>query len=189
MLSSLAVAVPESVQLGPYVVSFDMNTDMQHQLSAMEPVQTGSATIYGLQIFTDNATRANLIISEYQSPIDSTLAVYKQISAMGIALNGYNLTGVDDKIIDGKEGFLLSSVPLSYNTMAPAGSNLFEAVYWLDSKSCECGPVSVGTTSVDTTSSYPQDVTENLIGSLHIAKGESMAQSGQVQSGQILPPA
>jgi hypothetical protein len=189
MLSSLAVSMPESSQLGPYVVTFDMNTDMPHQLITMEPVQAPSATIYGLQIFTDNNTRASLVISEYKNPIDSTLAVYKQISATNLRYIGYNITSADDKMIDGKDGFLISSMSFPENTMVPAGSTLFEAVYWLDSKGCECGPVSVGTTNVDLTSSYPQDVTMNLVGSLHVAKGESMAQGAQsAQGGQILPP-
>jgi len=61
---------------------------------------------------------------------------------------------------------------------------LYNALFWLDSQGCECGPVSVGTTSVEVTSSYPEEVTESLLSSLHVAEGEAAPAS----SGQVLPP-
>ena len=112
MLSTLAVAVPESSQLGPFVVSFDMNTNLQHQLRVLPPFQTPTATIYGMQIFTDNNTKAVLTVNQYTSPIDSTLGLYKQLSAMDVALNLFNTTNVVDRTIDGMDGYLLTSVPI-----------------------------------------------------------------------------
>jgi hypothetical protein len=48
----------------------------------------------------------------------------------------------------------------------------------------------VGTTSVDITSSYPQDVTENLLNSLHVVKGQATAAAPAAASGsQDMPPA
>jgi hypothetical protein len=190
MLSTLAVAVPESSQLGPYVVTFDMNTNSQHQLIVGEPMQTATATVYGMQIFTDNTTKAVLVVSQYTNPTDSTLGLYKQLSAMDIALNLFNVTNVADRTIDGKEGYLLSSEPIPQNARVPAGTKLFRASYWLDSTKCPCGPVSVGTTSVDITSSYPQDVTENLLNSLSVVKGQATAAPAAAASGsQDMPPA
>jgi hypothetical protein len=69
--------------------------------------------------------------------------------------------------------------------MVPADLNRYEAVYWLDSVQCDCGPVSVGTTRVGITSTYPEDVTMNLINSLRIVKGEAVAAA----NAQVLPPA
>jgi len=117
--------------------------------------------------------------------------VYKQIAVMNMALNYFNTTSVDDKIIDGKEGFLISGVPFPEYTIAPPDARLFNALYWMDSQGCECGPVSVGTTNVDITSSYPQDVTESLLSSLQIVKGESAAPAQAApttQGSQVLPP-
>jgi hypothetical protein len=175
MLSTLAAAVPESSQLGPFVVSFDMNTNLQHQLRVMPAFETPTATIYGMEIFTDNNTKAVLAINQYTGPTDSTLGLYKQLSAMDVALNFFNVTNVVDRTIDGMEGYLLTSVPIAQNTRVPAGTMLYRASYWLDSTMCPCGPVSVGTTRVDIASSYPQDVTENLLNSLHVVKGEATA--------------
>jgi hypothetical protein len=198
MLSTLAVAVPESSQLGPFVVSFDMNTNLQHQLRVMPAFETPTATIYGMEIFTDNNTKAVLAINQYNGPTDSTLGLYKQLSAMDVALNFFNVTNVVDRTIDGMEGYLLTSVPIEQNTRVPAGTMLYRASYWLDSTKCPCGPVSVGTTSVDLTSSYPQDATENLLNSLHVVKGEATAAAATVPAAapaaaapmsQDMPPA
>ena len=111
---------------------------------------------------------------------------------MGMALKYFNTTSVVDKIIGGKEGFLISGVPIPENTMAPADARLFNALYWMDSQGCECGPVSVGTTSVDVISSYSEDITESLLSSLQIVKGEAAASAQPAptaQGGQVLPPA
>lgn len=160
MLSSQAFAAPETSQLGPYLVSFDLNTNMQHQLQVIAPIQTQSAMIYGIQIFTDNTTEAVLSICRYMNPTDSTLGPYKQLSAMDAALRLFDVTSVIDRTIDGNDGFLLTSVPTPEATRVPADIKLFRAIYWMDSTKCECGPLSVGKTRVDITSSYPQEVTE-----------------------------
>ena len=182
MLSTLAVAVPESSQLGPFAVSFDMNTNLQHQLRVMQPIQTPTATIYGMEIFTDNNTKAVLAVSQYTGPTDSTLGLYKQLAAMDVALNFFNVTNVVDRTVDGMDGYLLTSVPIPQNTRVPANTMLYRASYWMDSTKCPCGPVSVGTTSVDITSSYPQDTTENLLKSLHVVKGQATAAAASSRS-------
>ena len=193
MLSTLALAVPESSQLGPFVVSFDMNTNQQHQLSVGQPVQTPTATIYGMQIFTDNTTKAILTLSKYTNPTDATLGLYEQLSVRDLALIYFNVTNVVSKTIDGKEGFLITSVPVQGNTGVPADVKLFRANYWTDSTKCPCGPVSIGTTDVDITSSYPQDVTESLLSSLHVVEGQATAASAAAPTAasgsQDMPPA
>ncbi|HON35479.1 MAG TPA: hypothetical protein PLY52_04110 [Methanothrix sp.] len=185
MLSSLAMSAPESSQLGPYGITFDLNTDLGYTVTEQEPQVMESATIYLLQISTDNTTGANVIINQFNELVDATLAPQKQISIMAAAFSGYNVTSLDDIIIDGKEGYVVSAVPSSFNTMVPADLNRYEAIYWLDSAKCDCGPVSVGTTSVGITSTYPEDVTMNLINSLRIVKGEAVAAA----NAQVLPPA
>jgi hypothetical protein len=194
MLSSLALAVPESGQLGPYAVSFDMNTDSQPELRVMEPLQTPavdiygipSATNYGMQIFTNNDTTAVVTIMEYASPVDSTLGPQKQMLLLQAALNFFNVTGVEDKTIDGNDGFLLTSEPVPENTAVPADARLYRASYWMDNK--DYGPVSAGTIRVDVISSYPLEVTENLLSSLKLVKGEATAMP-PASGGMDMPPA
>jgi hypothetical protein len=185
MLSSLAISAPESSQLGPYVVNFDLNTDLQYNVTKLEPNVAESATLYILQASVDETTGASVIISEYNELLDATLVPLKQISMLTAMLNLYNVTGVDDITIDGKEGYIVSAVPNSYNQMVPADITSYEVVYWLDSEKCECGPVSVGKTSVSIMSTFPEDVTMNLINSLKIVKDKDEAAA---TSEQVIPP-
>ncbi len=171
MLSSLGLAAHETSQLGPYTASFDMNTNLKYQVQAGNPINLPVATIYSMRVATDNSTRAQITITENRNLTDSTPAMYKQLMIMDLALVGLNTTSVNDMTIDGKNGFEVTAMPISGNNVLPAGTKLFRAIYWLDSRNCECGSVSVGTTSVDITSTYPQDVTQGLLNSLHVAKG------------------
>jgi hypothetical protein len=188
MLSAIAIAVPDSQQLGPYTVSFDLNANYQAQNA--QPVETEMANAYQMRLFVDNSTYAAIGITEYAEPTDATLQVFKSLIPMSMMLQGLNVTNVEDKTIDGKEGFLVTSAPFEVNVGAP--SMVYRATYWLDSQGCECGPVSVGTTSVIITSTFPQDVTEGLLSSLRVVKGEAMApaqSAPMAQGGQVLPPA
>ena len=186
MLSAIAIAVPDSQQLGTYAVSFDLNANYQPQIG--EKIETETANAYQMRLFVDNSTYAAIGITEYAEPTDATLMVFKSMLPMSMMLQGLNVTNVEDMTIDGKEGFLVSSNPIEANVGAP--SAVYRAMYWLDSQGCECGPLSVGKTSVVITSTFPQDVTEGLLSSLQIVKGEAATQAAPTtQGGQILPPA
>ena len=186
MLSAIAIAVPDNQQLGPYAVSFDLNAN--YQVQNAEPIETETANAYQMGLFIDNSTYASIGITEYAEPTDATLIVFKSMLPMSMMLQGLNVTNVEDRTIDGKEGFLVSSTPLEANVEAP--SRVYRAMYWLDSQGCECGPVSLGKTSVVITSTYPLDVTESFLSSLQIVKGEAATEAAPTaQGGQILPPA
>jgi len=189
MLSGMAIAVQDSQQVGPYTISFDMNANYQAQIA--DPIVTETANAYQMRLFVDNSTFALIGITEYADLTDTTQQVHKNMMPMNMILReGLNATNVEDRTIDGKEGFLVTSVP--FDTAAGAPSVVYRAMYWLDSQDCECGPVSVGKTSVIITSTFPQDVTDGLLSSLQIVKGEAMASTQaapSAQGGQVLPPA
>jgi hypothetical protein len=186
MLSAIAMAAPDSQQLGPYAVSFDLNAN--YQVQTTEPVEMETANAYQMGLFVDNSTYASIGITEYAQLTDATLMVFKSMLPMSMMLQGLNVTNVEDIAIDGKEGFMVTSEP--FEAVAGAPSQVYRAMYWLDSQDCECGPVSLGTTSVVITSTYPLDVTESLLSSLQIVKGEvATAAAPSAQGGQILPPA
>jgi len=185
MLSSMAIAMPDSQQLGPYTVSFDLNANYEAQNA--QPVETEAANAYQMRLFVDNSTFAVIGITEYADLTDTTMQVHKSLMPMNMIIReGLNATNVEDMTIDGKEGFLVTSMP--FEAIAGAPSTVYRAMYWLDSQGCECGPVSVGQTSVIVTSTFPLDVTEGLLSSLQVVKGEAAAPA-MAQGGQILPPA
>jgi hypothetical protein len=186
MLSAIAMAVPDSQQLGTYAVSFDLNAN--YQVQTAQPIETETAKAYQMGLFVDNSTYASIGITEYAELTDATLMVFKSMLPMSMMLQGLNVTNVEDMMIDGKEGFIVTSDP--FEAVAGAPSQVYKAMYWLDSQGCECGPVSVGKTSVVITSTYPLDVTQSLLSSLQIVKGEvATAAAPSAQGGQILPPA
>ncbi len=190
LLSSMAIATPDSSQLGSYAVSFDMNTNLQYQKEVVQPIETESATIYQMRIFTDNSTAAGISLFENKEMTDATLLMHKNIMALQMALRGLNVTSIDDMTIDGKQGFVATSVPIPGAQGVPADAKLYSAMYWLDSVTCgDCGPVSAGKTYVIVSSSYPQDVTQNLLNSLHVEMGQAAAAASTPGTTQDMPPA
>lgn len=179
----MASAVPDSQQLGPYAVSFDLNANYQPQIA--QPIENEEVNAYRMGLFVDNATFAIIDIADYAELEDATLNVHKNLMGLSMLREGLNATNVEDRTIDGMDGFIVTSVPFEENINAPG--IVYRAMYWLDSEKCDCGPVSVGKTSVVVTSTYPQDVTESLLSSLQIVEGEAAVPSAQ--GGQVLPPA
>jgi hypothetical protein len=168
MLSSVALAAPETHQVGPYKLSFDMNTNMKYQNKTLSPQGNSVATGYILQLKTDNNTGTSIEIDEYKNPVDSTLQMMKTLDFYNMMLSGINATAPINQSIDGKNGFLISGTPFSGSKLP--NIKIYHAQYWLDSKQCECGAVSAGTTSVHISSTYPQDVTMNLLNSIKVVK-------------------
>jgi hypothetical protein len=188
MLSAIAIAVPDNQQLGPYAVSFDLNANYMPEMR--QPIENEEVNAYGVGLRVDNSTFATIEIAEYVELQDATLNVHKNLMGLQMTLGGLNVTNVEDKTIGGKEGFLFTTVPSQAEIGAP--STVYRAMYWLDSQSCECGPVSVGKTSIVITSTFPQDVTEGLLSSLQVVKSEAAASAQPApttQGGQIIPPA
>lgn len=169
MLSSAALADPETYQLGPYNVSFNMSTNMSYQIQEEDPAVTPLATIYPLVITTDNTTGASISITQYNNLTPSILELNEEIIALRMAMRGINITGSERMVIDDMSGFLLSGMPFASMGNASPEFMFYQAQYWLDSKDCECGPVSVGTVLVNIASTYPQDVTEDLLSSIRVS--------------------
>jgi len=171
MLSFVAMAATEPPQqVGPYTISFDMNTDMQKQIKVNEPMMTSVSEINSMSIVTDNNTGAGIAIADYKDLADATISTGKQIAAMNMMLQGLNVTKVEDKNIDGNNGFVLTGTPMTSSGAAPSDFKVYRAVYWLDSKECGCGDLAAGNTNVVITSTYPEDVTMSLLDSIKIEK-------------------
>ena len=182
MISAVAMAAPDSQQLGPYMVSFNLDADYQVQVA--EPVESEEGNAYSMALIFDNSTGASIAIAENPVQIDATLDVYKRLMFYELILyRGLNTTNIEDIEIDGQEGFLLTAEPIEVSEGLP--NEFYRAMYWMDSE--DFGPVSAGTTSVTITSTYPLSVTEGLLSSLSIAKGEAPAMA-TAAGGQVFPP-
>jgi hypothetical protein len=189
MLSSLVFAATETRQVGPYTVSFSVNTNMNYQVTTPSPAMYPFATIYPMVVMTDNSTGASVSITEYKNLTDSTMQSNEENTALRMALRGINATTPVARVIDGKNGYLISGAPFSDMNSMPPGLMFYHAQYWLDSNNCQCGPISAGTKLVDITSTYPQDVTEGILASIHVAMGQIQPQTSGMPSTSAMPPA
>ena len=164
MSTFMASGVPENKTLGPYNVSFDLNTTANYSIIYAKPVETPDSSTYMLLIKTNNSTLANVAIVQFANRTDSTLSFGRLLAERSLIKNGFNrnMSSLDTEI-DGKKGFIYAGI----NSKKLI---LFMIGYWLDSKDCDCGPVSVGNTKVEVISSYPPALTWNLLSSLHIEK-------------------
>lgn len=162
MLGFTASAAPEFATTGPYNVSFDMNTSLNYTVQSDTPISDALRTAYPLRIKTNDSFLADIRIYKYKDLTDSTPQMWQTINRQGLTELGWrNITLATDMIIDGMPAYGLAG-------QDSANRTYYTAYYWLDSKECECGPVSIGTTNVIIISSYPLALTGNLLDTLHI---------------------
>ncbi len=84
VLSSMALAVTDSQQVGPFAVTFDIDANYQPQIA--QPIEEEMASAYQMRLFVDNSTFAVIGITEYAEPTDSTLVVHKTMMPMNMII-------------------------------------------------------------------------------------------------------
>jgi hypothetical protein len=176
----IAAGVPETIIVGPYNVSFDLNTTIPHSFQVTtKPIQTNDSTTYMMLMRTNNTTMGNVAIIEYKNLTDSTLNLGKIVAEKSLISYGFafNMSTLPERI-DGRNGTITMGLDTNKTIV-------FLINYWLDSKDCECGPVSVGKINVEAISFYPPIVTWNLLSSLHVEKAQ---QKKQTKSLTFAPP-
>jgi hypothetical protein len=161
---------PETRTIGPYNVSFDMNTTANYSILIAKPIVTPASSTYLMMVKTNNSSYAQVAIIENKNLSDSNLIISKLQAETSLIRYGFtkNTSSIDMKI-DGKNGFIFGGLNLN-KVLLLLGS------YWLDSQDCNCCPVSVGKTKVELISSYPPTLTRNLVSSLHIEKSKQKEQ-------------
>jgi hypothetical protein len=84
-----AAGAPETATIGPFNISFDMNTTMNYSILRAQPLETPALSIYMLQIKTNNSTLAQLSITESKNLSDSTINTDKIIVQKSLINYGY----------------------------------------------------------------------------------------------------
>jgi hypothetical protein len=164
LIASAASATPVTKIMGPYKISFDLNTTLNYTTTLSQPLEKPSSFTYKMLTKTNNTTLAQVAIYESKNLSDSTMDTGMLIAEQGMINMGYfyNLSSAN-LVIDKKKGFVFTG-------LNARKARIFRAYYWTDSQDCQCGPVSVGKTEVEVISSYPLNVTKNLLISLHMER-------------------
>ncbi|MFB3765375.1 MAG: hypothetical protein ACE14P_09030 [Methanotrichaceae archaeon] len=160
-----SLAFHESGKLGPYVVSFDMNTTSQYKVIVDPP--TSGATSDGVKftryyLSVDGGDGyASIILTGYEKNMSAGIDANREVVASALEA----IKGTDSKIypttvgVDGQQAVLGSC-------KYPTGEAIFIASYSPDST-----PVNgayIGKTDCRFVSTYSWEVTRNMLGTLHI---------------------
>jgi hypothetical protein len=179
-LISITSAAPSNVMTGPYNITFDLDTTMNYTVEVMSPLEDNNSTSYTVLIEVPNVTRSGVYISDMKTPEDATIATVERMYRY--AARDLKDASVEVGEIDGKDGIITSYIDQQ-------NRRVFEGKYWLDSKKCDCGPLSAGSIAVRIIGTIPQNSTEgmnitgSLINTLHIEKIK-----GQFAKAVVLAP-
>jgi len=170
----MVLGATESVVLGQYNVSFDLNTSMNHAIEVQPPIVSENDTSYRAYITFTNQTQILMGIDVLNNATDSTFEPELRYVEM-LAKGDENAT-VTTKVVDNKTG-------IETNSISKAGDPTFTFRSWLDSEKCECGEVYAGTTKLEMTGIVPINISDNLLNTLHIVELSNIA-APNLQSAQ-----
>jgi hypothetical protein len=165
LLALGASAKTEEISVGPYNVSFDLNTTSEYTVSSH---WDDANTTSNLNIkFTNDTQAAIAVINE---TVWKCADLSPDLKYLNLALNFENALGnlmdgnLSESIIDGKPGLV------AIETYEKDGkvSNTTIAKYWLDSKEIENYNISVGMTKVEILANLPLNLSESLLNTIQV---------------------
>jgi hypothetical protein len=165
LLAAGASAKTEEVSVGPYNVSFDLNTTMEYSVSSnWDDANTTSS----LNIKFANDTEAAIAV--INQTVWECADLSQDLRYLNLALNYEKAIGtimdgnLSKSIIDGKPGLV------AIETYEKDGKvvNTTIAKYWLDSKVIENYNISVGMTKVEILANIPMNLSENLLDTIQV---------------------
>jgi hypothetical protein len=175
LLSASASAKPEDISLGPYNVSFDLNTTMNYTIIPHSELEKDDKTSsFHIDIIFDNDTRALVGIENYSQwqYAGQPCTILKKLV---LELDKTYLEGnVSERMIDGKMGEVVSTTYARSRDNKVLNSIMAE--YWQDSKDVEGYDVPVGRAKVEILAIFPKNLSESLLNTLHIEISEQPAQ-------------
>jgi hypothetical protein len=165
LLAASASAKTEEISVGPYNVSFDLNTTMEYNVSSHwdEANTTSSLNIK----FTNDTQAAIAVINETVwegSDLSSDLRYLNLALNYEKALGTITDGALSERTIDGKPGIV------AIETYEKDGKviNTTIAKYWLDSKLIENYNISVGMTKVEILANFPMNLSEDLLNTIQV---------------------
>lgn len=164
VLVSPSFAANDVVVLGPYNVSFDMNTTMNYEIYPEQP--TSGITSSGLKFVRYNISVetadyfAWVILTRYEKPMLASINSNKDIVEAALMAAGCESPKLYQPLIDGQPGVL-------GNCRFDDGEILVAASYSPDGKVRDNGEYS-GQTDCRVLSIFPWEITRDMLYTLHV---------------------
>jgi hypothetical protein len=165
LIPAAYAAQEEIVDLGPYQVSFSLESGRNCTVQVAEPVEgktpTGIDYTERLTLLECDDGQVQIKVTSYNSPVPAGDGVTKTLSRKLPWNIGYIGVETKERLLDRHTGFLTTFEEVS-------GEDTYQAAYWLD-RYLAPGDY-LGKTSCVITSSLPWTATKELIDSVHIEK-------------------
>lgn len=164
MLVSHSLAAHESVMLGPYNVSFDMNTTMEYDIFTEQPTSGVTSSGHKFVRYNMSVETADyfawLILTGYEKNMLDSNNSNKDIVEAALMASGCESPKLYPPMIDGQPGVL-------GNCRFDNGEILVVASYSPDATVRDNGEYS-GVTNCRVMSIFPWEITRDMLYTLHI---------------------
>lgn len=177
VIAPMAFGSSETIVLGRYEVSFDLNTPLNHTIEVQPPLVGENDTNYGAYIKFTNQTRILMGIDVSKNARDSTFE--PELKYVRCLASGDENATVATMLVDNQIGIQTASVSKS-------GYPTFTFRSWLDSEKCDCGDVYAGTTKLEIIGVVPINISENLLNTLHVASLTSMPDQFNAEKNDVV---
>jgi hypothetical protein len=187
VLVSPSFAAHDVVMLGPYNVSFDMNTTMDYEIFPTQPASgitsNGFRFVrYNISVETSDYF-AWVILTKYEKPMIASIDSNKEIVEAALMAAGCESPKLYQPLIDGQPGVL-------GNCRFDNGEILVVASYSPDGEVKDNGEYS-GQTDCRVMSIFPWEITRDMLYTMHVEMTEKITPSndfGQNQDRLNLTP-
>lgn len=173
----LTLGASETIVLGQYEVSFDLNTPLDYTIEVQPPLLGENDTNYGAYIIFTNQTRILMGIDVLKNASDSTFE--PELRYVRCLANSDENVTVTTRSVDNQTGIQTASVSKS-------GDPTFTFRSWLDSEKCDCGDVYAGTTKLEIIGVVPINISENLLNTLHVTSLTSMQDQSNAEQNDMV---
>jgi hypothetical protein len=168
VLAAAADAIPEAVQLGPYNLSFDLNTSMSYQVAVEKPVMAvgmgnNMGNTYGLSVKGNDSLISIFITGNQDLRHANYLANRAVVEGFLVDAKCTNIN-ITDEVID-------NHVAALGGGLMPSGKVIFAASYSPDATSVNDGYM--GKTICRLFSTFPLEETRELLRSIHVEVSDS----------------
>ncbi len=168
-------AKPEETYVGPYNVSFNLNTTMNYTVTSDYHAEKGNTSGH-VKIRFDNDTQAIVGISAFDAwqyagiPRSEFLYMNLALKTDKDVIN----SNVSERSIDGKDGLVAQAL---LQLTGEKARNYAIAIYWPDSKVIEGLDFPIGKTKVEILAKLPENLNQDLLNSIHVTEPKQSGES------------